>query len=237
MKNIKNIAENILGRKIDQSEGISTDAINAAEQKLGLKLPDSLRDFYLTVGKIPIFTDAFEFFAQPKQIYVKNNKLIFLEENQAVLSWGVDINELDKEKITVYQSPNVGDIEPNIVWYPETLSLVDFLEMIMYYQVASADTDLQRKTKGGYPYGFVSYKSDLKENDLWDALEKNLSNNWRKVVDNNGLMIFETKDALLLYYTVQDLDTDVDDLIYLNTRYDQILPDFRSKYGFVLSSD
>ena len=45
-------------------------------------------------------------------------------------------------------------------------------------------------------------------------------------------MIYYSPDALLLYYTVQDLDTDVDDLIYINTRKENTLSDFRDKYGF-----
>lgn len=233
MSKIKNTAEKILGRKLDPSEGLGIDAIVSAEGKLETSLPNDLKDFYLQVGKIPLFTDGFEFFAQPKQIYIKSNKLVFLEENQAMLSWAVDLEDADKEKnIKVYQSPNIGESENKVVWYPETLRLTEFLEMIMYYQAASGDTDLQKKTKGGYPYGFVSYKSDVKENELWESFEKDLSDNWEKVVDNNGLMIYYSADALLLYYTVQDLDTDVDDLIYINTRKENTLSDFRDKYGF-----
>lgn len=233
MNKIKDTAEKILGRKLESFEGLSADAISSAETKLGMKFPDALKDFYLNVGKMPLFTDAFEFFAQPKQIYIKSNKLIFLEENQAMLSWGIDLDEISKaEKIKVYQSPNIGESEKNIVWFPEILPLPEFLEMIMYYQAASGDTELQQKTKGGYPFGFVTYKSDLKENELLESFEKGLANNWKKVVDNNGLMIYSTNDALLLYYTVQDLDTDVDDVIYINTRREDALIEFRSKYGF-----
>lgn len=233
MSKIKETAEKILGRKLETSEGLNPDTIISAEKKLNIEFPQALKDFYLNVGKIKLFTDAFEFFAQPKQIYIKNNKLIFLEENQAMLSWGIDLEELKrKDNIKVYQSPNVGESENKVVWYAETLMLPDFLEMIMYYQAASGDTDLQKETIGGYPYGYVSYKSDLKSNDLWDTLEKELADKWLKVVDNNGLMIFSSADSLLLYYTVQDLDTDVDDLIYINTRNENILSGFKEKYGF-----
>lgn len=232
MNKIKDIAERILGRKIELSEGTSEDAILAAEKKLGVKLPDALRYFYTSVGKIALFTDAFEFFAQPKQIYIKANKLVFLEENQAMLSWGIDLDEIAKPDAKVYQSPNAGDTEKNVIWYPETLPLSQFLEMIMYYQAVSGDPELQKRTKGGYPYGYVSYKSDLKENELWESFEKDLSDSWNKVVDNNGLMIYYSTDALLLYYTVQDLDTDVDDIIYLNIKKESTLSAFKNKYGF-----
>lgn len=233
MNKIKETAEKILGRKLETSEGLNPDTIISAEKKLNIEFPQVLKDFYLSVGKIKLFTDAFEFFAQPKQIYIKNNKLIFLEENQAMLSWGIDLGELNRnDNIKVYQSPNVGESEDKVVWYAEALMLRDFLEMIMYYQAASADTDLQKETIGGYPYGYVSYKSDLRENELLDTFEKDLADKWLKVVDNNGLMIYSSADALLLYYTVQDLDTDVDDLIYINTRNENILSAFKDKYGF-----
>lgn len=232
MSNIKDIAEKILGRKLDASEGISNDAIASAESKLGVTLPADLREFYQTVGKINLFTDAFEFFAKPKQIYIKANKLIFLEENQAVLSWGLDLNSLKKKDITVYQSPNAGDPDNEVVWYAESLSLTKFLEMIMYYQVASGDSDLQNSTKGGYPFGFAAYKSDLDAKYRWDSFEQELSERWEKVVDNNGLMIYWREGAILLYYTVVDLDTDVDDLIYVSTKRADSLADFRNKFGF-----
>lgn len=237
MKKIKDIAEHILYRPLKVEEGLSEDAILSAEKKLGYKLPSALRDFYLAVGKMKLFTDAFEFFAQPKQIYEKAGKLIFLEENQAVLSWAVDIKELGNEVVKVYQSPNIGDSENEVVWFAENLSLPDFLEMIMYYQITSADDSLQKGTIGAYPYGFVAYKSDLTETDLSDAIEKNLANNWRKVVDYNGVVIHETNDALMLYYTMSDLDVDVDDLILLNTRKKDTLSEFRAKYRFEESGE
>lgn len=232
MNKITDTVIKILGRQPEPSEGLSPDAINSAESKLGVKLPPVLREFYQSVGKMPIFTDAFEFFAQPKQIYIKSNKLIFLEENQAMLSWGIDLNEINSDEVKVYHSPNIGEAEKNVVWHTETLLLPDFLEMIMYYQVASADTELQQKTKGAYPYDFMTYKSELKGNNLWDNFEKEMSAHWNKVVDNNGLMIYHTQDALLLYYTVQDLDTDVDDLIYVNTKKENTQAEFLNKYGF-----
>lgn len=232
MNTIKQIAEKILGRTLEASEGVDIQSIEVAEKKLNVKFPEALKIFYLNVGKLSLFTDAFEFFAKPKQIYIKSNKLIFLEENQAVLSWGIDLADLNKEVVPVYHSPNIGDSEDEVIWYAEALPLPKFLELIMFYQVASADADIQTKTKGGYPLSYIGYKSDLENADIWDRFEKDLSDKWEKVVDGNGLVIHWCKYGLLLYYSVQDLDTDVDDLIYLSTRKDSDLSDFKNKFGF-----
>ena len=232
MNRIKQTAEKILGRPLEASEGVDIQSIEVAEKKLDVKFPQALKDFYLNVGKLALFTDAFEFFAKPKQIYIKSNKLVFLEENQAVLSWGIDLNDLGKEVVPVYHSPNIGDQESEVIWYTEALPLPDFLELIMFYQAASADADLQTRSKGGYPLSYVGYKSDLENAELWDKFQKDLSEKWEKVVDGNGLVIYWCKYGLLLYYSVQDLDTDVDDLIYLSTRKDFDLSDFKSKFGF-----
>lgn len=232
MNKIKHTAEKILGRALEASEGVDNQSIEVAEKKLEVKFPEALKDFYLNVGKIGLFTDAFEFFAKPKQIYVKANKLVFLEENQAVLSWGVDLNDLGKDVIPVYHSPNIGDQENDVVWYTEALPLPEFLELIMYYQSVSADAGIQTKTKGGYPLSYVGYKSDLENAEIWDKFQKDLSDKWEKVVDGNGLVIYWSKYGLLLYYSVQDLDTDVDDLIYLSTRKEYDLSDFKNKFGF-----
>lgn len=232
MNRIKQTAEKILGRELESSEGVDIQSIEVAEKKLNVKFPQALKDFYLNVGKLALFTDAFEFFAKPKQIYIKSNKLVFLEENQAVLSWGIDLDDLEKEVVPVYHSPNIGDQEDEVTWYAEVLPLPEFLELIMYYQAASADTDVHIKTKGGYPLSYVGYKSDLENAEIWDTFQKDLSENWERVVYGNGLVIYWCKYGLLLYYTVQDLHTDVDDLIYLSTRKDYDLSDFKNKFGF-----
>lgn len=232
MNKIKQTAEKILGRALEASEGVDIQSIEVAEKKLDVKFPEALKDFYLNVGKIALFTDAFEFFAKPKQIYIKGNKLVFLEENQAVLSWGIDLQDLTKDTVPVYHSPNIGDVESEVIWYTEALPLPEFLELIMFYQAASADAGIQTQTKGGYPLSYMGYKSDLENAEIWDRFLKDLSDKWEKVVDGNGLVIYWSKYGLLLYYSVQDLDTDVDDLIYLSTRKDYDLSDFKNKFGF-----
>lgn len=232
MNRIKEIAEKILGRELEASEGVDIQSIEVAEKKLDVKFPQVLKDFYLSVGRISLFTDAFEFFAKPKQIYIKSNKLVFLEENQAVLSWGVDLGDLGKDIVPVYHSSNIGDVESEVIWYVEAQPLPEFLELIMFYQAASADVDIQTKTNGGYSLSYVGYKSDLEDAEMWGKFEKDLSEKWEKVVDGNGLVIYWCKYGLLLYYSVQDLDTDMDDLIYLSTRRDYDLSDFKNKFGF-----
>lgn len=232
MNKIKETAEKILGRKLEASEGVDIQSLEVAEKKLNVKFPQTLKDFYLNVGRISLFTDAFEFFAKPKQIYIKSNKLVFLEENQAVLSWGIDLEDLGKDVVPVYHSPNIGDPEGEVIWYAEALPLPDFLVLIMFYQAASADTDIQAKTEGGYSLSYIGYKSDLESAEIWSKFEKELADKWEKVVDGNGLVIHWCKYGLLLYYSVQDLDTDVDDLIYLSTRKDYDLSDFKNKFGF-----
>lgn len=232
MNKIKQTAEKILGRKLEASEGVDIQSIEVAEKKLNVGFPKALKDFYLSVGRISLFTDAFEFFAKPKQIYIKSNKLVFLEENQAVLSWGVDLEDIDKDIVPVYHSPNIGDSENEVIWYTEALPLPEFLELIMFYQAASADADIQSKTEGGYPLSYMGYKSDIENAEIWSKFEKELSEKWEKVVDGNGLVIHWCKYGLLLYYSVQDLDTDVDDLLYLSTRKDYDLSDFKNKFGF-----
>lgn len=232
MNKIKQTAEKILGRKLETSEGVDIQSIEVAEKKLNVKFPEALKDFYLNVGRISLFTDAFEFFAKPKQIYIKSNKLVFLEENQAVLSWGINLDDLGKDIVPVYHSPNIGDADNEVIWYTEALPLPEFLELIMFYQVASADADIQSKTEGGYPLSYIGYKSDIENAEIGGKFEKELSEKWEKVVDGNGLVIYWCKYGLLLYYSVQDLDSDVDDLLYLSTRKDYDLSDFKNKFGF-----
>jgi hypothetical protein len=130
---VKETAEKLLGRFLVKDDGIDIKIIEEIEYIIEAKLPKYLREFYLKIGNIKLFTKSFERFIDIDKLYFENNKLVFLEENQEVCIWGIDINEDDP---IVYQNADYG-------WYSEEIQLSEFIKNMMYYQCASGYENIE----------------------------------------------------------------------------------------------
>jgi len=62
-------------------------------------------------------------FYEPKELTNVNDKLVFMEENQAVVLWGMDIKALDQSDPEIFQASN----QTPLIWYSEGLSFSDFI--------------------------------------------------------------------------------------------------------------
>ena len=188
MKNIDNkirtIAENILGRHLTGEDGMSISKIETVEKSLGLELPTVLRDFYLLVGNIDAFMSSFEQFIEP---YIKGEMLVFLEENQGVCYWGVNIRDIENE--TVFQCTDLETDNPE--WHSEEITLTDFLAILMYYQCA----------QGGYEYGSAVDESDFDSKEKYLQFLADVTTDYEKVVEHNGLVIYQNGEKLIWYFT------------------------------------
>jgi len=124
---IRTVAEILLGRHLTEKDGMNVSEIETIENSLSLKLPTVLRDFHLLVGNLDMFTSSFEQFVEP---YIKGEMLVFLEENQCVCIWGINIQDAENE--TVFMCTDFETDNPE--WYSEEKTLTDFLIILMYYQ-------------------------------------------------------------------------------------------------------
>jgi hypothetical protein len=70
------------------SHGYPLAAVKGAEARLGVKLPGPLRDYYLSVGRHKL-NQAHNRLLPPGRLYVSHGRLVFMEENQWVVFWGV----------------------------------------------------------------------------------------------------------------------------------------------------
>lgn len=131
-ENFASIAAWLLGRPLTAEDGVPEAECAAAEQRLGLRLPAALREFYLAVGREPAITQSFECFAEPEEWTVSDGKIAFLEENQGVCCWAAD------SQSKVYQTADLNEPE----WQEEAHGLPEFLRVLLYYQMA----------QGGYPF-------------------------------------------------------------------------------------
>ena len=213
MKNeIKAIAESIIGRKLTIEDGISISKIKDIENKLECKIPTELKDFYNLIGNLDMFMSSFEDFPEP---YLIGNKIVFLEENQGVCYWG--INKDDSESPTVYVCTDIES--ENLEWYSESVNLAEFLKIIMYFQCA----------QGGCKHGGAIYDCNFKSKDEYVGVLNKLVHDWQKVVEHNGLVIFQNRGKLVWYFT--DEQGSIGDTIFAST-YSELGMKELEIYGF-----
>jgi hypothetical protein len=196
---IRTIAENLLGRCLTETDGINISEIETMENSLGLKFPLALREFHLLVGNLDMFTSSFEQFVEP---YIKDEMLVFLEENQGVCYWGLTIHNI--ENAMVYMCTDIEAKKTE--WYSEEVMLTDFLTILMYYQCA----------QGGYECGSAVYESNFESKEKYLAFLTNLIVDYKKVVEHNGLVIYQREGNLIWYFT--DEKGNLEDTIFVSTR-------------------
>ena len=83
---------------LDESEnsfGYEEVELAAIETRLELKLPEKLRTYYLTLGKNTSINNAHNNLFKPTEIGFSNDMyLMFYEENQSVVNWGIKQTDL-----------------------------------------------------------------------------------------------------------------------------------------------
>src|SRR5687767_13325537 len=87
----------ILKRELTPEDGVSVDQIEAAEQKLGLRLPQSLREYYRVAGNLDELNRNHNRLLRFDELEVEDDYLIFMEENQVVVLWGVKTANLSED--------------------------------------------------------------------------------------------------------------------------------------------
>jgi hypothetical protein len=124
-----------LGHRLTARDGMPAGRIAAAEKKLGLRLPAALRDYYLVAGRERSLNHAFNHLRAPGGWEKHASKLIFLEEQQCVVVWGVTVAASSPaDDPAVFQGPMVDD-EPS-GWYLEQRRCSAFLVFMLHLQAA-----------------------------------------------------------------------------------------------------
>jgi hypothetical protein len=114
--------------ELSPEHGIADPELDAAETRLGLKIPAPLRQYYALAGNHKL-GQAFNRFYAPDQIERRDGKAIFCEENQCVVYWGFTVDEADLDDPPVWQlNPDENE------WYFECKRLSNFLLLSLYWQ-------------------------------------------------------------------------------------------------------
>lgn len=121
------------GCPLTERVAVAERAIAAAEKRLGVAVPAALRGYYLVAGREQRFNTSFQRMLPVSEWSVDDGRLIFMEENQAVVFWGVDVRSRRSADPPVFQGVN----DEPIAWYPESPRCSEFLSVILQLQAVS----------------------------------------------------------------------------------------------------
>jgi hypothetical protein len=123
---------------LSPGDGLPEADLIEAEQRLGFRLPGKLREYYRRTGRRGDLNHSFNRLAAPGALNVFGDVLVFYEESQNVIVWGIRLADIGQEDPPVLRSEN----QDELVWGPDHEHLSGFFVTMLYWQAAN----------GGLPY-------------------------------------------------------------------------------------
>ncbi|MCX4749365.1 SMI1/KNR4 family protein [Kitasatospora sp. NBC_01287] len=96
-------------RPLAEDDGWCAAELDAAERRLGLRLPTALREALRLVGRRDDLTRNHNRLLRPDELFVHEGALVFREENQGCAHWGVLLADLDQDDPGTVVRPDLAD--------------------------------------------------------------------------------------------------------------------------------
>ena len=116
-------------------DGYEEHLISAAEDRLGVCLPDPLRSFFLAWGRRKDLTRTNHPMLSPAELILQSDALIFWVENQGCTYWAIPLGDLAKANppvVRAYPDWNLSGLASPLVWEPSHDHVSDFLDTLTY---------------------------------------------------------------------------------------------------------
>ncbi|MFE6909423.1 SMI1/KNR4 family protein [Streptomyces erythrochromogenes] len=96
---------------LETTDGWSKADLAAAEERLGVRLPTTLREAYLLFGRRRDLTSNHDVLLGPAELYVDKagEALVFRHENQGAASWGILLDSLQDDDPAVFCRADLAD--------------------------------------------------------------------------------------------------------------------------------
>ncbi len=120
----------LLGRRLKRGDGSSEREIREAEKRLKLRLPRAFRDYYRVAGNLAELNKQHNQLLDLSDLVVEENHLIFMHEDQGVVSWGISIEDISVEDPAVWQRNNSEPVE----WHAEDMTVSEFIPAMLLWQ-------------------------------------------------------------------------------------------------------
>jgi hypothetical protein len=112
----------VFGRHLATRDGVAESRLRRAEKRLGTTLPSAVREFYSVAGAARETREHNRLYL-PEDLVIEEGRLIFMEENQAVVDWAVSVGSRPKADPEVWQRVNEDDAP----WYSEGMTFAEFI--------------------------------------------------------------------------------------------------------------
>lgn len=166
---------------LTSEDGTPEEEIIKAESRLGFRLPQTLREFYLLAGRREDISQRFDHLSNPEELSVQADALVFYAENQGVVLWGIHVNEIEKNNPPVV----VAVYDDVLEWGPDSEQLSDFLLWMLYRQAI--------EICGG---------SSVETKSLLDAISHSLTKVVKRMLDDG--VEARAKNAGLIYAVIHN---------------------------------
>jgi hypothetical protein len=123
LERYRDILKRVLERDLSAGDNTSEETLAQAESRLGLRLPMAFRECFLVAGNADDANRMHNVLFRPDEFVLEDGFLVFMEENQAVVHWGIPVDHLHEPDPDVWQ--RVNGLEP--VWYSEELPFSSFM--------------------------------------------------------------------------------------------------------------
>ena len=166
IRHLYNVPEN-------EQYGFEESELTAMEKQLNIALPEKLRGYYLTLGKHETINYAHNRLLKPDEIkFSPDGYLVFYEENQGVVYWGIKKADLSNPNPPIYGGYTAEDGTLN--WYLELPTTETSLMMLAVYNGVLGGLKYNANCLENVKPELASY---VKEN--WQELEDISSNTQR----------------------------------------------------------
>jgi hypothetical protein len=145
------------GYPLTRRAAMAGPSLRASEKSLGIAAPPALRDFYAVAGRERRFSHSHNRVLSPRDWFVDKGRLVFMEENQAVVLWGVSLRMPHDDDPPVDQAVNH---DGELRWSRVSRHCSRFLAVELHYQAvcggfrhcaaASPPDGLKRRLKGSW---------------------------------------------------------------------------------------
>jgi hypothetical protein len=162
------------GYPLTPGSRVPSGTLSILEQRLRVRIPPALRHFCLVAGRERRFNLCHNRLLAPKDWYLDKDKLVFMEENQAVVSWAVSVKGKSADP-AVFQAVN----DDQATWVREHRKCTVFLTVMLHYQAVS----------GGFRF--------IGSAECPDDVHEKLKDGWTFVGEVNQLWAFSRQNQVI----------------------------------------
>jgi hypothetical protein len=142
-------------RPLSEGDGVSSTELDAAEERLGIRLPEALREWYLLAGRRQDIWSRQDALLSPDELHVIDGMLIVYVENQAVVKWGVRKQDLNLDDPSFF----VEAIDEPGSWLEEAETISEFAVSMFLHAVRWSDQSAYRANAAGNAIALQAIKA------------------------------------------------------------------------------